>query len=174
MVMKGAFRKLLVEQLAVEAVEHFARRDQAVLLAKDLLGPDAFLDKDGQQTGRDAVAHGVGHVKAQVGLVQAEDVVKVAADAAAGAVVDGEAHARQVGQGLRKQAALEPSGQFQLLVHLLVGPLEPLVDAMHLGSLLRQPVVPVLEAQEALDLGQEFPGRERPEQVGVRAGLQIS
>ena len=49
-------------------------------------------------------------------------------------------------------------GQLQLLVNLLVGLLQALVDPGDLGGLLAQAVVPVLVMQEGTDVGQQFGG----------------
>ena len=101
--------------------QHLVGGHQAVLLAEHFLGPHPLLDEDGQQAGRDAVAHGVGDVEADVVLVEAKDVVEVAADPAAEQVVDGEAAVRDLRQRLRQEARLEALGELQLLVDLLVG-----------------------------------------------------
>src|SRR5262249_43734208 len=91
---KRTFRDRLVHQVLVEAVEHFARREQAVLLTENVLGLDPFFYEDRQKAGRDAVTHRVGDVETDVLFVQPKDVVKVAADSAAEPVVHGKPDAR--------------------------------------------------------------------------------
>ncbi len=113
-------RQALVDQVLVQPAEHLVGRHQAVLMAEDLFRPHSLFDEDRQEAGGDAVAHGVGDVEADMVLVEAEGVVEVAADPAAEQVVDGKAAVRDLGQCLREEARLQPLGQLQLLIDLLI------------------------------------------------------
>src|SRR5437868_4868407 len=50
--------------------------------------------------------------------------------------------------------------------------LQPFVNVVDLGGFFCQPVVKTLEAQESLDLGEQFVGGERPGQTGVGATVE--
>src|SRR5438105_7473072 len=115
------------------------------------------------------MAHDVGDIEANVVLVEAEDVVEVAAHAAAGSIMDRKARRRQVGQTLWQHALLNAAGQVQLLVDLLIRRLQALADTVKFGRLRSQPVVKNFEAQERLHLGQQLGRGERANQASVGA-----
>ena len=95
---EGVFRQLLLDEVAVEPLEHLVGRHQPVLTAEHLLRLHPLLDEDRQQARRHPVPHRVGDVEADVLLVQPEDVVEVAADPAAQAIMHRESALRDLWQ----------------------------------------------------------------------------
>src|SRR5919204_2778323 len=102
----------------VDAAENFFRRNQPIRGAADFLRLHDFLEEDGEQAGRHAVAHRVGDVKTDVLFVQAEDVVEVPTDLPTRAVIDGEADRAHRRQRLRQKAHLQAAGEGQVNVDL--------------------------------------------------------
>src|SRR5262249_41143216 len=135
----------LFDQVPVEALQHFSGWHEPIASGGNLLCPHAFFYENRQQTRRYSVPHRVGHVEADMVLIEAKDVVKVAADTPTEHVADGKTEPRHLGQRLRQKTELDALSQLQLLVDLLVSLLEPLVDAVDLGALIGEAVVDVLE-----------------------------
>ena len=137
-----------------------------------------LLTKIVKQAGGDAVAHRVGDVEADVLLVEAEDVVEVAADVADRPILDRETHLRHLRQGLRQEARLDPARELQLGVDLVIRGLEPFVDARRLGRLRRQAVVPFLDAQQRPklqgELGRISAAGRRQVRPGFKAAASIA
>src|SRR5438128_2076661 len=163
------FRKRLGDHVAVELLQHLVGRQQTILLAGNLLGLDRLLEKDRQQAGGYAMAHDVGDIEANVVLVEAEDVIEVAADPATGSIMDRKPRRRQVGQALWQHALLNAAGQVQLLVDVLIRRLPARGDTVEFGGPGSQPVVKNFEAQERLHLGQQLGRGERANQASVGA-----
>jgi len=58
------------------------------------------------------------------------------------------------------------------MVDLLVGLLKAVVHSMEFGALFRQVIVSLFDAQQGVNLGQQFPGIERAMEAGVRAQMK--
>src|SRR5260370_26465764 len=63
---EGIIRQTLVHEIAIEPLQNFVRRDDAIFLADDFFWSYSALEEYGQEAGRNAVTHGVGDIEAQM------------------------------------------------------------------------------------------------------------
>ena len=94
---KGALGEFLVDQVLVESGQHFAGRNQAILLTKHFLGADTLFNINRQQTRGYAMSHGIGDIKTNMPFIQSEHIVKVAADPATELIMHGKLSMRDGG-----------------------------------------------------------------------------
>src|SRR5207253_7200070 len=131
---EGQVGESLTHQFAVEPGQHHLRRHESIARGGNLLRLNRLFQKDRQQTGRYAVTHRVGNVKADVMLVEAHDVVKVAADLPARVITDAEPRGADGRQRAGEKARLKPAGHRQVEFDLLIGDLQLLTGMLSRGN----------------------------------------
>ena len=173
MVMNGFSDSSLLDQVPVEPLQDLAGRHQAVLLAEDLLGPDTLLEKDGQQAGRARRGPWRRRRKSRGGARRGGRRRRSRRRRGRRAGSEPRSEPGPPPGAWRQEALLDTAGQFQLLVDLLVGRLQPLVDAMDLRrpSRLRRWCSSLMRSR-ACTWASNSLGREGPQQVGVGPALE--
>lgn len=106
------------EEVAVEAVEDFVGRGDAVVVAANLAGLEGLLDEHGEEGGGHTVADGVGDVETEMVFIEPLDIVDVAADVAGGPEENVAVHAGQLGETLGEELPLGTSGEAEFFVEL--------------------------------------------------------
>ena len=125
-----------VTNVRVGAAEHDRRRDRPLRVG--VRHADALLEQHGQHRGADAMAGRVRHVGHHVAIVDADNVVEVAADVAARAVDRVHREVAQRRRRERKQRPLDQLGPVEVLVDGLLLPAEQLAGFLELGDLLAE------------------------------------
>lgn len=105
-------------------------------------------------------------------FIESKRVVEIAAHPIAQKIMHGETATRHLRQFLRQKARLDTLRQLKLMIDLLVQLLETLVNAMDLGSFAGQSIVRVLDAEQRLDLRQQFAESQGAHQISIGSRLE--